>query len=84
MLGVSYRQVPTRSDVVDGSQVGTWQVLEALQTALPALHPLQNPGPHGFGRAIQCGLEALGATPWSFAWPTRSMPPRRGDLLEDA
>jgi dolichol-phosphate mannosyltransferase len=43
--------------VDDGSTDNTWSVLQALQrTEIPALSPVQNPGPHGFGRAIIYGL----------------------------
>ncbi|MEZ0217459.1 MAG: glycosyltransferase family 2 protein [Rariglobus sp.] len=43
--------------VDDGSTDRTWEVLQALQrTEIPVLAPVQNPGPHGFGRAIVYGL----------------------------
>jgi dolichol-phosphate mannosyltransferase len=43
--------------VDDGSTDNTWSVLQTLQrTEIPALSPVQNPGPHGFGRAIIYGL----------------------------
>jgi dolichol-phosphate mannosyltransferase len=43
----------------DGSQDRTWEVLQALRSEIPTLVPLQNPGPHGFGRAIIQGLNAM-------------------------
>ncbi len=42
--------------VDDGSKDRTWAILQELQTRLPALHAVQNPGPHGFGRAITYGF----------------------------
>jgi dolichol-phosphate mannosyltransferase len=46
--------------VDDGSKDGTWQVLQELKTKVPTLAPTQNPGPHGFGRAIVWGLNHIG------------------------
>ncbi len=45
--------------VDDGSQDGTWRVLQELKTKIPTLSPTQNPGPHGFGRAIVWGLDHM-------------------------
>jgi dolichol-phosphate mannosyltransferase len=45
--------------VDDGSRDGTWQILERLKARIPALSPMQNPGPHGFGRAVAYGLSHL-------------------------
>jgi dolichol-phosphate mannosyltransferase len=45
--------------VDDGSHDRTWEILETLKTRLPELGPLQNPGPHGFGRAIAYGLNHM-------------------------
>ncbi len=45
--------------VDDGSKDGTWQVLQALKQKVPTLAPTRNPGPHGFGRAIICGLNHM-------------------------
>ena len=42
--------------VDDGSTDGTWSLLQELRARYPALAPVQNPGPHGFGRAIIYGL----------------------------
>jgi dolichol-phosphate mannosyltransferase len=42
--------------VDDGSRDRTWAVLQELKTKIPTLAPVQNPGPHGFGRAVVYGL----------------------------
>jgi dolichol-phosphate mannosyltransferase len=52
------RGVPHEIVVVDdGSTDSTWSILCDLQTRIPSLSPVQNPGPHGFGRAIVRGFE---------------------------
>jgi dolichol-phosphate mannosyltransferase len=43
--------------VDDGSTDRTWQVLEELETRIPALRPVRNDGEHGFGRAVVAGFE---------------------------
>jgi len=54
------RDVPHEIVVVDdGSTDRTWGILEELRTRIPNLFPTQNPGPHGFGRAVACGLGAM-------------------------
>jgi dolichol-phosphate mannosyltransferase len=45
--------------VDDGSQDETWQILERLKQRVPTLVPHQNPGPHGFGRAVAFGLNRM-------------------------
>jgi len=45
--------------VDDGSRDRTWEVLQGLRSAIPTLAPVQNKGPHGFGRAVVCGLNAM-------------------------
>lgn len=53
-------QVPHEILVVDdGSRDATWQILQDLKARLPSLQPLQNPGPHGFGRAVAHGLNHM-------------------------
>jgi dolichol-phosphate mannosyltransferase len=43
--------------VDDGSKDGTWGLLQNLTVQYPTLAPTQNPGPHGFGRAVVWGLD---------------------------
>jgi dolichol-phosphate mannosyltransferase len=45
--------------VDDGSRDRTYAVLVELKNRIPALRPLQNTGPHGFGRAIVFGLDRI-------------------------
>ncbi|MFM9057606.1 MAG: glycosyltransferase family 2 protein [Planctomycetaceae bacterium] len=45
----------------DGSTDGTFRLLREISTRIPNLVPLRNAGPHGFGRAIQCGLNVMTA-----------------------
>jgi dolichol-phosphate mannosyltransferase len=42
--------------VDDGSKDATWEVLRALQSEIPTLASVRNPGPHGFGCAIVHGF----------------------------
>jgi len=51
--GVPHEIVP----VDDGSTDATWKVLQALVPRIPTLHPVQNQGENGFGRAIACGID---------------------------
>ncbi len=45
--------------VDDGSTDATWNLLLDLQQRIPQLKPVQNPGPHGFGKAIIRGLDSM-------------------------
>ena len=45
--------------VDDGSKDSTWAVLQSLRSEISTLAPVQNPGPHGFGRAIVYGLNHM-------------------------
>jgi dolichol-phosphate mannosyltransferase len=45
--------------VDDGSKDRTWAVLQELRQTVPTLAPVQNLGPHGFGRAVIFGLNSL-------------------------
>ena len=54
------REVPHEIIVVDdGSSDRTWQALQDLRARIPTLRPFQSQGPHGFGRAIILGLNAM-------------------------
>ena len=54
------RDVPHEIVVVDdGSTDRTWEILQSLQSRITNLVPMQNPGPHGFGRAVACGLGGM-------------------------
>jgi dolichol-phosphate mannosyltransferase len=54
------RGVPHEIVVVDdGSRDQSWSILQDEAASMPELRPVQNPGPHGFGRAITCGLDAM-------------------------
>ena len=44
--------------VDDGSTDATWEVLQGLLPSIPPLRPVRNDGPHGFGRAVICGIDA--------------------------
>ncbi len=53
-------QIPHEIVVVDdGSRDQTWAVLQELTRHIPTLAPVQNPGPHGFGRAVIYGLNHM-------------------------
>lgn len=57
-LELKLRNVPHEIIVVDdGSSDQTWPILLDVATRIPELKPAQNPGPHGFGRAITYGLD---------------------------
>jgi dolichol-phosphate mannosyltransferase len=45
--------------VDDGSKDGTWGKLLDARERIPTLNPIQNNGPHGFGRAIIYGLDHM-------------------------
>jgi dolichol-phosphate mannosyltransferase len=52
------RGVPHEFVVVDdGSVDGTWATLQSLMREIPELVAVKNPGPHGFGCAVVCGVD---------------------------
>lgn len=57
---LNLRNVPHEIVVVDdGSTDRTWDILTETSRKIPELKPVQNPGPHGFGRAIVYGLNRI-------------------------
>ena len=59
-LELKLKRVPHQIIVVDdGSTDRTWEILVQESQRISELKPLQNLGPHGFGRAILMGLDAM-------------------------
>ena len=59
-LELDLRGVPHEIVVVDdGSKDATWRILQDVREKVPQLKPVRNEGPHGFGRAIIKGLDAM-------------------------
>lgn len=59
-LELKLHQVPHEILVVDdGSRDHTWKILQEEAGRISELRPLQNPAPHGVGRAVQKGLQAM-------------------------
>src|SRR6266571_3301606 len=60
-LHVELRRANIPHEIVvvdDGSQDRTWDILQHLSSTIPELRPVQNAPPHGFGRAVICGINA--------------------------
>jgi dolichol-phosphate mannosyltransferase len=59
-LELKLNHIPHEILVVDdGSTDTTWQILTELRSSNPSLRPIQNQGPHGFGRAVISGLDQV-------------------------
>ncbi|HWF20428.1 MAG TPA: glycosyltransferase family 2 protein [Verrucomicrobiae bacterium] len=59
-IELKLHNVPHEIVVVDdGSKDRTWEILQKVSKVIPNLHPVQNNGLHGFGRAIIYGLDHM-------------------------
>ena len=59
-LELRLNNVPHEIVVVDdGSTDHTWEILQDLRARIPTLYPTRNSAPHGFGRAVNWGLDRM-------------------------
>src|ERR1700719_4969627 len=59
-LELRLQNVPHEIVVVDdGSTDATWPKILGLREHISALKPVQNQGPHGFGRAVEKGFASM-------------------------